>query len=204
MVYTLIELKENQNGYCLPYKIHINEFKKMNTKEQCIKHFENVILQNLSEINKGTKYVLFVLQNDYILIQDISETKTNHGFECLELYSKMDKFNTRCLVFDIFNIDLCTNLPIPIKNNDMFSCDLECCCKFCKRKPTYDHLHCWIWNKCIGCDKKVWYNSHNCSLYSRRPHLVCFNCRSPYYKQGIKSGNIHKIFIKLNSSIIKP
>jgi hypothetical protein len=90
-------------------------------------------------------------------------------------------------------------LPVPIKKSTEYIDHFECCCKNCKPKPTYDHLHCWVWHYCYICDNKIWFNVHNCTLYSRRlPKIICFNCRHPYYKKNMSSGEIHRLLIKDN------
>jgi hypothetical protein len=82
-------------------------------------------------------------------------------------------------------------LPIPIcKRNDK---EFECLCKGCKQGS--DHLHCWTWHFCDVCNQKIWFNSSSCTLYAWRlsKGIICFNCRIPYYKKGLTTGEIYKI-----------
>lgn len=85
-------------------------------------------------------------------------------------------------------------LPIPIKTN--VNNDYVCLCKNCKHKFTYDHLHCWLWTTCQICNIKVWHNVKTCTLYAwRKPKMICFNCRYPYYQQNLTSGEIHRLLL---------
>jgi hypothetical protein len=86
-------------------------------------------------------------------------------------------------------------LPIPIMRKD--DGDYECLCKNCKPSITYDHLHCWLWTMCNICKKRVWHNCARCTLYAwRKPQMICFYCRYPYYQQGMTSGEIHRLLLK--------
>lgn len=86
-------------------------------------------------------------------------------------------------------------LPIPIKKRD--NGEYKCCCKNCKPYFTYDHLHCWLWTPCNICNIKVWHNCQTCTLYAwRKPNLICFYCRHPYYQKGMSSGEIHRLLLK--------
>lgn len=87
-------------------------------------------------------------------------------------------------------------LPIPIRKSIYHIGEFECCCKGCKNGT--DYLHCWIWSVCDICKKAVWFNSSSCTLYAWRisKGMICFNCRIPYYKQNITTGEIYKIVQK--------
>ena len=85
-------------------------------------------------------------------------------------------------------------ISIPIKKSFSYEGEFECICKNCRKG--YDHMHCWTWHICNLCKKKVWFNIATCSLYSRRigEEMICFNCRIPYYKRNMTSGEIHRLF----------
>ena len=83
-------------------------------------------------------------------------------------------------------------LIIPFRKSRKHPEEYECRCKNCRPRYTYDHMHCWTIKQCCGCGKKVWYNCEKCSLYSRREYLVCFDCRLPYYKEGLTNGEIYR------------
>jgi hypothetical protein len=96
------------------------------------------------------------------------------------------------------------SLPIPIRektyyDNYMYKSnyDYECICKYCSNPNKYVINHdgySYLWNKCILCDKRVWYWHQVCSLYGRRsPYIVCFYCRIPFYDKGLSNGEIYKI-----------
>ncbi len=91
------------------------------------------------------------------------------------------------------------NLPLPIrkKNISISNYDYECMCKYCSNPNKYVSErdgYSYLWNKCMLCNKRVWYWHQVCSLYGRRsPDLVCFYCRIPFYDNGLKNGEIYKI-----------
>ena len=86
-------------------------------------------------------------------------------------------------------------IPIPIKKHDDYDNDYDCICKYCNNPQKYITKwdgYSYLWNKCLICDKKVWYWHQNCSLYGKRsPYLVCFYCRIPFYEKGMKNGEIY-------------
>jgi hypothetical protein len=94
------------------------------------------------------------------------------------------------------------SLPVPIKIHDRYckdnlDYDYECICKYCSNPNKYVTEwdgYSYIWNKCMLCNKRVWYWHQVCSLYGRRsPYIVCFYCRIPFYNVGLKNGEIYKI-----------
>jgi hypothetical protein len=52
-----------------------------------------------------------------------------------------------------------------------------------------------IFGMCVYCViKKYGIIYQICSLYGRKkPYLVCFNCRIPFYEKKIKTGEIYKL-----------
>jgi hypothetical protein len=97
------------------------------------------------------------------------------------------------------------HLPLPIRVSLDHPPDLECRCKNCQpvAAGAYDHLHCWGWCVCDLCHKKIWFNFIKCTLYAWRKskELICFNCRIPFYKLGLTTGEIHRLFRKNNAEI---
>jgi len=98
------------------------------------------------------------------------------------------------------------NLPVPIKIRDEkcyghnrlnLDYDYECICKYCSNPNKYVTEwdgYSYLWNKCLLCNKNVWYWHQVCSLYGRRsPYVVCFYCRIPFYEKGLSNGQIYKI-----------
>lgn len=89
------------------------------------------------------------------------------------------------------------NIPIPIRIYKRWDYkDFECICKYCSHPEQYitewdGYSH--LWKRCVVCETRVWHYHQICSLYSRRTLLVCFYCRVPFYKQGIRNGELHKI-----------
>ena len=95
------------------------------------------------------------------------------------------------------------SIPIPIREitSGIAKGDLECLCKSCKPAITYDHMHCWVWHICWLCKKRVWFNVAKCTLYSWRigKAMICFNCRIPYYEQGMSNGDIYRMVLREDS-----
>ena len=96
------------------------------------------------------------------------------------------------------------SIPLPIKireeiyyynKTSVKNYDYECICKYCKNYnkylTSYDGYS-YLYNKCLLCNKDVWYYPEICSLYGRRsPYVVCFYCRIPYYEKGMSNGEIY-------------
>ena len=107
---------------------------------------------------------------------------------------------------DYKELTIHNSLPIPIRirdekcydNRNKLDYDYECICKYCsnpnKYVTEYDGYS-YLWNRCILCNKRVWYWHQVCSLYGRRrsPSVVCFYCRIPFYNRGLSNGEIYKI-----------
>lgn len=95
-------------------------------------------------------------------------------------------------------------LPIPIKAHSEYDGHARCLCKNCNHYITYDHMHAYVWNKCHMCKRRIWYNLVTCTLYAyrwkNRCQLICFDCRYPYYKMGMSSGDIHRNFYGIHST----
>jgi len=102
------------------------------------------------------------------------------------------------------------NLSVPIKIRDEkcygynrfnLDYDYECICKYCSNPNKYVTEwdgYSYLWNKCLLCNKNVWYWHKVCSLYGRRsPYVVCFYCRIPFYGKGLSNGQIYKIAKKI-------
>ena len=96
-------------------------------------------------------------------------------------------------------------LPIPLKAYYMkysicheheYEGDAKCLCKNCNHYITYEHLCSYLWNKCQGCRRKIWYNAITCAYNAHRMKksckLICFDCRHPYYKIDMSAGNKRK------------
>jgi hypothetical protein len=103
------------------------------------------------------------------------------------------------------------NIKIPIKKKDN---DYECICKYCinptkylshyieldknnnniDKNTKYYDMYSYSFAYCKSCKKRIWHYYQICSLYSRRDFLICFNCRIPYYEQGLTNGQIYKLF----------
>ena len=105
---------------------------------------------------------------------------------------------------DYKELKIYNDLPIPIRDKQFYDkykynleYDYECICKYCSNSNKYV-TNCdgysYLWNKCMLCNKRVWYWHQVCSLYGRRsPDLVCFYCRIPFYDNKLKNGEIYKI-----------
>ncbi len=89
-----------------------------------------------------------------------------------------------------------SKLKHPIERHPQYLDEYNCICRGCRTK--YDHLHCYVWNICKVCKKKIWYNCAKCTLYSWRgaEKLICFNCRLPYYEKNMTMADIIDIVFK--------
>ena len=98
------------------------------------------------------------------------------------------------------------SLPVPIKiqkdkfyniMTNKYDYAYECICKYCSNANKYlteRGSYYYYWSICDLCKKRVWYWPQVCSLYGRRkPKLVCFYCRIPFYDKGLSNGEIYKI-----------